>query len=168
MLIDPRRPSNPDIWGKLGQEKVVEPGEEEVLGPKEYSYFEIKTAVGVGAKGKNNIKRVHIRFRLIPMNNTIRDPEVISIYPHSISQLAGQRKVSKMTEKRLELKGGAGTKQLIVDANASAEGTLGESSSESTDYSLPYHVVIANASGTGSRAMWEFYQQVYCIPVPFS
>jgi hypothetical protein len=27
------------------------------------------------------------------------------------------------------------------------------------DYFLPYHVVIANASGTGSRAMWKFYQE---------
>ena len=90
--MDPGRPSNPDIWAKSGEEEVAGPKEEKVLGPKEYSYFVIKTAVGVGAKGKNNIKRVHIRFRLIPMNKEIRDPEVVSIYPQSISQLAGQRK----------------------------------------------------------------------------
>jgi len=147
-------PSNPDIWSKeLRQEKVI--------GPKEYSYFIIKTAVGVGAKGKNDIKRVHIRFRLIPMRKTISDPEVISIYPHSMSQLAGQRKVIKRIEKRLGIGGLVRSKQkfVVVDANLAGGGKYDKSSNESIDYTLPYNVVIANASGTGNRAMWEFYQE---------
>ena len=40
-------------------------------------------------------KIVHVRFRLNPMRIGIRDPEVISIYPHSISEPAGLIRISE-------------------------------------------------------------------------
>jgi hypothetical protein len=152
------------IWSKNNNN--VENDEEEkieIVGPGNSSYFVINTAVGVGAKGQNSIKRVHIRFRLISMHKRYRDPEVVSIYPHSMSELAGEREITEKFEKMAKIKG-------MLDANTSSLGgpfgaklfggfKFGRYYEDLRKYILPYHVTIANASGTGSRAMWEFYQE---------
>jgi hypothetical protein len=75
--------------------------------------------------------------------------------------LQDKEKVSKRTEKGLELKGDVSAKPrvIVADANTGGGGHLTSLQSNQTDYTLPYHVIIANASGTGTRAIWESYQQ---------
>ena len=73
--------------------------ETKISSPKDCTYFSLNTMVGVGAKGQNNIKSVHIRFVLIPMNDALPEPEVVSIVPTNISRTVGgikeMQKVSK-------------------------------------------------------------------------
>jgi hypothetical protein len=164
---------NVDMWkeqkesGKEQKESEKEKKESEVeekwetVKSNEYEYFRITTSVGVGAKGRNNIRRIHVRFRLIPMHEEIHDPEVLSIYPHSISRPAGWINYFEQIRKELEV-----ALQARVDAGGQIgrlrsmfQAMTGKRVEETRDYSLPYHVVIANASGTGNRAMWEFYQK---------
>ena len=159
-LTDPPL-TRPNIWSEKKEEEEKE--KIEIVGPKDYRYFVINTAVGVGAKGRNNIKSVHIRFRLIPMNEKIDEPEVVLIYPHSISEPAGQQQVIQDFKKELGLGVGVGSNANLFQgiANVSGSGKLkfDKSIKKIIDYTLPYHVVVANASGTGNRAVWEFYQE---------
>lgn len=156
--------TRPSIWSKNKDEPEDDEEEKiDIVGPDDYSYFVINTAVGVGAKGQNNIKRVHIRFRLISMHDNDKDPEVVSIYPHSMSESVGEREITEKFEKLANLVGGLTAKTPTL--GGSLGGKLfggfkyGRYREELRKYILPYHVTIANASGTGSRAMWEFYQE---------
>ena len=144
--------TKPDLWKerKTGEAEIEEP----ITGRKDHVYFVINTAVGVGGKGMDRVKMVHIRFRLIPMSPYIRDPEVISIYPHSISERAGLIKISEETEKALAASGKSPS-----GFWAGLSIMFGKKLKKSKDYARPYHVIVANASGTGNRALWEFYQE---------
>jgi hypothetical protein len=53
------------------------------------------------------------------------------------------------------------TPSLGVSIGGKATGALkwAKSYDELRKYILPYQVTVANASGTGNRAMWEFYQE---------
>lgn len=162
-LMDLLKPK-PTIWSK-NKDNIENEEEEkiEIVGPENYSYFVINTAVGVGAKGQNNIKRVHIRFRLISMNKEYKDPEVVFIYPHSVSESVGETEITEKFEKIAKITASlaANTPTLANSFGGKLFGGFkyGRYREELRKYILPYHVTIANASGTGSRAMWEFYQE---------
>jgi len=150
----------PSIW-EDDKERMYR-YKEEVVTPKNFMYFVIKTSVAVGAKGSNNVRRVHIRFRLIPMNPESREPEVVSIYPYSISLLAGERHHREETRKHASLNVGSNVQVPVpppINIRAGGEAGLDKNFSDESDWKLPYHVTVANASGTGNRAMWEFYQE---------
>lgn len=93
-------PPRLDIWNTNTNLQEDEKGEK-IVGPKGYLYFVINASVGVGAKGRNNINSVHIRFRLIPMKKGISEPEVVHMYPHTMSQLAGTREVTEEIGKQV-------------------------------------------------------------------
>ena len=150
----------PDIWKDNVRENYTY--KEEIVCSKYHSYFVINTSVGVGAKGKNNIDQVHIRFRLVPMDKDISIPEVVGIYPYSISQTAGERTHSERTEKGANVNANANASyrsEIGIDTTIGGGSKFNKNVEDKIDYTLPYHVTIANASGTGNRAMWEFYQE---------
>lgn len=131
-----------------------------IKGPEDYSYFVINTSVGIGVKGQNEIKRVHIRFRLISMHENILDPVVVSIYPRSMSEIVGKTDFSDLKQKEAQFESAIDKSFIYFILKLLFRGKMKISSSKSmnTQYSLPYHMITANASGTGSRAMWEFYR----------
>src|SRR4051794_37744878 len=75
-------PLIPDMWDPIKPKR-------QPLSPKDCTYFRLDTMVGVGAKGQNNIKSVHIRFVLMPMKDGLPAPEVVSIRPTNISKPVG-------------------------------------------------------------------------------
>jgi hypothetical protein len=157
-------PPRVDIWDTNANLQEKEKGEEKgekIVGPKGYLYFVINASVGAGAKGRNNINSVHIRFRLIPMKKEISEPEVVHMYPRTMSQLAGTREVTEDVEKQVAAgaKGDISVPSPGVIAKIFGGGSYWKSLQEKMNYKLPYHVVTANASGTGNRAIWEFYQE---------
>lgn len=148
-------PSIPDMW-KTDKPKT------KILSPEDYTYFSLNTMVGVGAKGQNNIKSVHIRFVLIPMNESLPEPEVVSIVPTNISRTVGE--IKEMQRYQNERSGGGGVKvggglgNVIgrIQAGANAGFRKQFSSSKIKESTLPNELLIANASGTANRAIWEF------------
>ena len=91
-------PVKPNVWSEIKSG-------EKCLRLKNYSYFVINTTVGVGHKGKRNeIDRVHIRYHLIPMKDNLHEPEVVSIYPNTISQTVGEITASQMIMRQLGIK----------------------------------------------------------------
>jgi hypothetical protein len=97
------------------------------------------------------------------MNENDKDPEVVSIYPHSMSESVGAREITEKIQRMKDLSASlkAITPPLGVSIGGRASGALkwGKSYEELRKYILPYHATVANASGTGNRAMWEFYQE---------
>jgi hypothetical protein len=87
---------------------------------------------------------------------------VLSIYPHSISRPAGWINHYEQIRKELAiaLQGGMDASGQLgpLSPEARALATASKRVEKTKDYSFQYHVVIANASGTGNRAM-EFYQE---------
>jgi hypothetical protein len=150
-------PLIPDMWKK-------DKPEMEILTPKGYTYFSLNTMVGVGAKGQNNIKSVHIRFVLIPMNESLPEPEVVSIVPTNISRTVGEIKEMQkyQNERRVSggVKAGGGLGNVFGRIRAGADAGFRKqfSSSKIKESTLPNELLIANASGTANRAIWEFYQ----------
>src|SRR5437667_5569250 len=92
-------PMIPNMW------KENKP-EIQISSPKDRTYFSLKTMVGVGAKGQNNIKSVHIRFVLMPMRDDIPKPEVVKISPTNISRTVGDIKEMRKSESELSAGGG--------------------------------------------------------------
>ena len=77
-------------------------------------------------------KIVHVGFRLNPTRVGIRDPEVISIYPHPISEPAGLIRISEETQKEL---GASGKSQFSMPAWLSL--MLRKSFQKKKEYALP-------------------------------
>src|SRR4051794_3981557 len=73
----------PDMWDK-GKPLM------QISSPEGSTYFSLDTMVGVVAKGQNNIRSVHIRFVLMPMQEHLPEPEVVSITPTNISRTVGE------------------------------------------------------------------------------
>ena len=147
-------PVKPNVWSEIKSG-------EKCLRLKNYSYFVINTAVGVGHKGKRNeIDRVHIRYHLIPMDDNLQEPEVVSIYPNTISQTVGEITASQMIMRQLGAQGGVKANVQTAGIKPRLRGFFNwfKSSTKIKEYTLPYEILVANASGIGTRAMWEFYQ----------
>jgi hypothetical protein len=121
--------------------------------------------VGVGAKGQNNIKSVHIRFVLMPMEDDLPAPEVVSIHLTNISKPVGWITETQRYENERST-GGGGVKASggYGSMFAGFRGVIGAgfrkgfSSSKIKESKLPNELLIANASGTANRAIWEFYR----------
>jgi hypothetical protein len=131
---------------------------------KKYYYFSLKAMVGVGAKGRNNIKSVHIRFVLVPMHHNLSEPEVVSICPTNISRTVGEIKEMQKYENERGVGGGVNASGGYGSTIAGIFGSIGArfrkqfSSSKIKESTLPNELLIANASGTANRAIWEFYR----------
>ena len=121
--------------------------------------------VGVGAKGQNNIKSVHIRFVLITYGRkAYQTTEVMQIIPTNISRPVGWiRERQKYENERnagggLKASGGYGSIVARFGAVFGAGFKKQSSSSKIKESTLPNELLIANASGTANRAIWEFYR----------
>jgi hypothetical protein len=130
-----------------------------------FTYFGLVTRVGVGAKGQNNIKNVHIRFRLMPLNKKLPEPEVIQIYPSTKSRRIGKTKgvIQKNRGHAITAEAGIKAQAPLLQGigggvSASANYDNKNLMSEMTEYELEKEIIISNASGVASRAIWEFYQ----------
>jgi hypothetical protein len=132
--------------------------------PKDCTYFSLNTMVGVGAKGQNNIKSVHIRFVLMPMEDDLPAPEVVSIHPTNISKPVGWITETQRYENEWSTGGGVKASGGYGSMFAGFRGVIGAgfrkgfSSSKIKESNLPNELLIANASGTANRAIWEFYR----------
>ena len=128
------------------------------------TYFSLNTMVGVGAKGLNNIKSVHIRFVLMPMRKGLPEPEVVKIIPTNISRPVGEIKEMQKYENEknvgggLNASGGYGSIIARIGAGIGAGFKKQSSSSKIKESTLPNELLITNASGTANRAIWEFYR----------
>ena len=134
------------------------------------TYFSIMTKVGVGVKGKENIRKTHIRFRIIPMKSDCPYPEIVLISPtdklRQVGTIQGNIEASIVSTRGFRVGGKVNTPLPIpfqlMQFSADAEGNIGseraKSSVEKTIYEYPYWIQIANASGVGNLANWEFYQ----------
>jgi hypothetical protein len=135
-----------------------------IRSPKNYTYFSLNTMVGVGAKGKNNIKSVHIRFVLLPMRHCLSEPEVVSIKPTNISRTVGEIKEMQRYENErsagggVKASGGYGSTIAGITGGIDARVRKQFLSSKIKESTLPNELLIANASGTANRAIWEFYR----------
>ena len=120
--------------------------------------------VGVGAKGQNNIKSVHIRFVLMPMEDGLPAAEVMSISPTNISKPVGWITERQKYENErsasggVKASGGYGSIFARIGAVFGAGFRRQISSSKIKESTLPNELLIANASGTANRAIWEFYR----------
>ena len=120
--------------------------------------------VGVGAKGQNNIKSVHIRFVLMPMEDGLPAAEVMSISPTNISKPVGWITERQKYENErsasggVKASGGYGSIFARIGAVFGAGFRRQFSSSKIKESTLPNELLIANASGTANRAIWEFYR----------
>ena len=125
-----------------------------------YTYFTLNTMVGVGAKGRNNIKSVHIRFVILSMNKETSEAEVVSIYPDNISKKIGEVKEMRKIESELIAEGkiDANPGFSIIKPILNLSGKKASTTSQTTESSYPYEVLVVNASGTANRAIWEFYR----------
>lgn len=134
------------------------------------TYFSIMTKVGVGVKGKENIKKTHIRFRIMPMNSDCPYPEIVLISPtdklRQVGTIQGNIEASIVSTRGFRVGGKVNIPFMVpstpVQFSAGGEGNIGseraKSSVEKTIYEYPYWIQIANASGVGNLANWEFYQ----------
>lgn len=150
-------PLIPNMWNK-------DKPEIQISSPKDCTYFSLNTVVGVGAKGQNNIKIVHIRFVLMPMKLDSPEPEVVSIFPTNISRTVGEiKEMQKYENERsasggVKASGGYGSRIARFGARFGAGFRKQSLSSKIKESTLPNELLIANASGTANRAIWEFYQ----------
>jgi hypothetical protein len=150
-------PLIPDMWDPKKPDK-------QPSSPKDCTYFSLNTMVGVGAKGQNNIKSVHIRFVLMPMEDGLPAPEVVSIHPTNISKPVGWITETQRYENERSTGGGVKVSGGIGSIFARMGAFLGVgfrkqfSSSKIKESKLPNQLLIANASGTANRAIWEFYR----------
>jgi hypothetical protein len=150
-------PLMPDMWDPKKPER-------QLSSPKDCPYFSLNTMVGVGAKGQNNIKSVHIRFVLMPMKDGLPAAEVISISPTNISKPVGWITETQKYENERSASGGvkASGGYSSIFARIGAAFGVGFrrqfSSSKIKESTLPNELLIANASGTANRAIWEFYR----------
>jgi hypothetical protein len=139
---------------------------------KHFTYYAIMTKVGTGVKGKHedNIKTVHIRFRFIPTDKDIPEPEIILIAPRTESRKVGASKfiLQATSEQNYGIGANIGAKanfplgpiiQTVVNIDAHGNKTKKVVLSESTMYELDKNIKIANASGVGNIANWEFYHK---------
>jgi hypothetical protein len=146
-----------DMWNK-------DKPEMNIRSPRGYTYFSLNAMVGVGAKGKNNIKSVHIRFVLLPMRRYLSEPEVVSIIPTNISRTVGEiKEMQKYENERsagggVKASGGYGSIFAGITGGIDARIRKQSLSSKVKESTLPNELLIANASGTANRAIWEFYR----------
>jgi hypothetical protein len=150
-------PLIPDMWDKDKPERHIS----NHIG---CTYFSLNTMVGVGAKGQNNIKSVHIRFVLMPIYEGLPEPEVVSIIPTNISRKVGEiKEMQKYENERtagggVKATGGYGSIFARIGASIGAGFRKQFLSSKVKESTLPNELLIANASGTANRAIWEFYR----------
>lgn len=135
------------------------------MAPRNCMYFTLDTMVGVGAKGLDNIKSVHIRFALLNVDENIPEPEVVAIRPTNISIPVGESHYTEEEKSETAFKAGGGASSEMlpmtvpgVSAEASAQMNKSRSLSRITKYKLDKRILIANASGVANRAIWEFYR----------
>jgi len=129
-----------------------------------FTYFILNTMVGIGAK-KEKVRRVHIRFALIPMDMEVPRPEVVSIYPNYISRVVGVinsvENIERQKQYGLKGKSSAG---ISISDHLQTGGTAflnifrKTSATKKITATLPNEVLITNASGAGIHATWEFYR----------
>lgn len=159
-------PQMPDMWDSNNNKRTKS------LFKADYTYFIINTMVGVGSsagskKGSTDyekIEKVHIRFALMPMAEDIPEPEIILIYPNYVSKIVGEIDSRKDTEsgRRYGLtgRGTGGFTSSNFQLGLTAFFNLFKSSSVSRKITstLPNEILITNASGSGTHAIWEFHR----------
>jgi hypothetical protein len=144
----------PDFWNPEKEENTLPIWEG-------YTYFTLNTMVGVGAKGRNNIKNVHIRFTILSMNKKVPEAEVVSIYPNNISKKIGEVKQMRKIESELRAEGKLDANPVLgffIKPFISLSGKKEITKAQTTEASFAYEILVANASGTANRAIWEFYR----------
>ena len=116
--------------------------------------------VGVGAKGRNNLKSVHIRLAILSMDQKASQSEIVSISPHNLAKEIGQVKQCGRLKVNLEAEGKMDGNPMfsIIKILFNLSGKKASTTTRTTESSYPYEVLIANASGTANRAIWEFYR----------
>jgi len=98
------------------------------------------------------------------MRRGLSEPEVVSIRPTNISRTVGEIKEMQKYENERSAGGGVKASGGYGSTVAGITGGIGARfrkqflSSKIKESTLPNELLIANASGTANRAIWEFYR----------